>query len=81
MVFILFFVLPSLQKRAKGQYLFFKVCEALNLLEKDYFGLSYKDNADQTVKSFFCTSFLYSKRLFQNSKHITKYKLLLYIKP
>ncbi|CAB1342816.1 unnamed protein product, partial [Coregonus sp. 'balchen'] len=35
-------------KRAKGQYLFFKVCEALNLLEKDYFGLSYKDNADQT---------------------------------
>uniref|UniRef100_A0A4W5NSQ9 Erythrocyte membrane protein band 4.1 like 2 n=1 Tax=Hucho hucho TaxID=62062 RepID=A0A4W5NSQ9_9TELE len=34
-------------KRAKGQYLFFKVCEALNLLEKDYFGLSYKDNADQ----------------------------------
>uniref|UniRef100_A0A8C8GF38 FERM domain-containing protein n=1 Tax=Oncorhynchus tshawytscha TaxID=74940 RepID=A0A8C8GF38_ONCTS len=36
------------EKRAKGQYLFFKVCEALNLLEKDYFGLSYKDNADQT---------------------------------
>uniref|UniRef100_A0A674B2V2 Erythrocyte membrane protein band 4.1 like 2 n=1 Tax=Salmo trutta TaxID=8032 RepID=A0A674B2V2_SALTR len=44
----LLFVLPSLQKRAKGQYLFLKVCEALNLLEKDYFGLSYKDNADQT---------------------------------
>uniref|UniRef100_A0A674A2G0 Erythrocyte membrane protein band 4.1 like 2 n=1 Tax=Salmo trutta TaxID=8032 RepID=A0A674A2G0_SALTR len=35
-------------KRAKGQYLFFKVYEALNLLEKDYFGLSYKDNSDQT---------------------------------
>uniref|UniRef100_A0A8B9LPL8 Erythrocyte membrane protein band 4.1 like 2 n=1 Tax=Astyanax mexicanus TaxID=7994 RepID=A0A8B9LPL8_ASTMX len=28
-------------------YLFFKVCEHLNLLEKDYFGLSFKDNADQ----------------------------------
>ncbi|XP_029487117.1 protein 4.1-like isoform X6 [Oncorhynchus nerka] len=36
----------EVEKRAKGQYLFFKVCEALNLLEKDYFGLSYK-NADQ----------------------------------
>uniref|UniRef100_A0AAX7UVQ8 FERM domain-containing protein n=1 Tax=Astatotilapia calliptera TaxID=8154 RepID=A0AAX7UVQ8_ASTCA len=34
-------------KRAKGQYLFFKVCEHLNLLEKDYFGLTYKDNHDQ----------------------------------
>uniref|UniRef100_A0A8C7IZ54 Erythrocyte membrane protein band 4.1 like 2 n=1 Tax=Oncorhynchus kisutch TaxID=8019 RepID=A0A8C7IZ54_ONCKI len=38
----------EVEKRAKGQYLFFKVYEALNLLEKDYFGLSYKDNADQT---------------------------------
>ncbi|KAG5276963.1 hypothetical protein AALO_G00111910 [Alosa alosa] len=35
------------EKRAKGQYLFFKVCEQLNLLEKDYFGLCFKDNADQ----------------------------------
>ncbi|KAI5094584.1 band 4.1-like protein 2, partial [Silurus meridionalis] len=35
------------QKRAKGQILFQKVCERLNLLEKDYFGLSIKDNADQ----------------------------------
>uniref|UniRef100_A0A8C7T0E4 Erythrocyte membrane protein band 4.1 like 2 n=1 Tax=Oncorhynchus mykiss TaxID=8022 RepID=A0A8C7T0E4_ONCMY len=34
----------EVEKRAKGQYLFFKVYEALNLLEKDYFGLSYKDN-------------------------------------
>uniref|UniRef100_A0A8C7V4M6 Erythrocyte membrane protein band 4.1 like 2 n=1 Tax=Oncorhynchus mykiss TaxID=8022 RepID=A0A8C7V4M6_ONCMY len=38
----------EVEKRAKGQYLFFKVCETLNLLEKDYFGLSFKDNADQT---------------------------------
>uniref|UniRef100_A0A668AN27 Erythrocyte membrane protein band 4.1 like 2 n=1 Tax=Myripristis murdjan TaxID=586833 RepID=A0A668AN27_9TELE len=36
-----------LNKRAKGQYLFFKVCEHLNLLEKDYFGLTYKDNHEQ----------------------------------
>uniref|UniRef100_A0A8C1NP84 FERM domain-containing protein n=1 Tax=Cyprinus carpio TaxID=7962 RepID=A0A8C1NP84_CYPCA len=34
-------------KRAKGQYLFFQVCDHLNLLEKDYFGLSFKDNAEQ----------------------------------
>lgn len=40
---------PSLQKRAKGQYLFFKVCEHLNLMEKDYFGLAYVDNHEQTV--------------------------------
>ncbi|XP_046878270.1 band 4.1-like protein 2 isoform X9 [Hypomesus transpacificus] len=37
----------EVEKRAKGQFLFFKVCEHLNLLEKDYFGLSYRDNADQ----------------------------------
>ncbi|KAL4649099.1 band 4.1-like protein 2 [Arapaima gigas] len=36
----------EVEKRAKGHFLFFKVCEHLNLLEKDYFGLSYKDNAD-----------------------------------
>lgn len=38
-----------LQKRAKGQFLFFKVCEHLNLLEKDYFGLCFKDSTDQKV--------------------------------
>ncbi|XP_051500780.1 band 4.1-like protein 2 isoform X8 [Myxocyprinus asiaticus] len=37
----------EVEKRAKGQYLFFEVCEHLNLLEKDYFALSFKDNADQ----------------------------------
>uniref|UniRef100_G3PIE8 Erythrocyte membrane protein band 4.1 like 2 n=1 Tax=Gasterosteus aculeatus aculeatus TaxID=481459 RepID=G3PIE8_GASAC len=36
------------QKRAKGQFLFFKVCEHLNLMEKDYFGLFYMDNHAQT---------------------------------
>lgn len=43
------FVSVTPQKRAKGQYLFFKVCEHLNLLEKDYFGLTYKDNHEQKV--------------------------------
>ncbi|KAM9703690.1 band 4.1-like protein 2 isoform 12-T14 [Menidia menidia] len=37
----------EVEKRAKGQYLFFKVCEHLNLLEKDYFGLTYKDSHEQ----------------------------------
>ncbi|XP_058249491.1 band 4.1-like protein 2 isoform X3 [Hemibagrus wyckioides] len=37
----------EVEKRAKGQILFQQVCEHLNLLEKDYFGLSFKDNADQ----------------------------------
>ncbi|KAA0705136.1 Band 4.1-like protein 3 4.1B [Triplophysa tibetana] len=32
------------EKRDKGQVLFDKVCEHLNLLEKDYFGITYRDN-------------------------------------
>uniref|UniRef100_A0A673H121 Band 4.1-like protein 2 n=1 Tax=Sinocyclocheilus rhinocerous TaxID=307959 RepID=A0A673H121_9TELE len=31
-----------------SQYLFFQVCDHLNLLEKDYFGLSFKDNGEQS---------------------------------
>lgn len=38
------------QKRAKGQMLFDKVCEHLNLLEKDYFGITYRDVENQKVK-------------------------------
>uniref|UniRef100_A0ABM5G5F8 Band 4.1-like protein 2 isoform X12 n=1 Tax=Pogona vitticeps TaxID=103695 RepID=A0ABM5G5F8_9SAUR len=37
----------DLEKKAKGQVLFDKVCEHLNLLEKDYFGLLFQDHADQ----------------------------------
>ncbi|XP_068087662.1 band 4.1-like protein 2 isoform X13 [Hyperolius riggenbachi] len=36
----------DIEKRAKGQVLFGKVCEHLNLLETDYFGLIYRDNTD-----------------------------------
>ncbi|XP_043922441.1 band 4.1-like protein 3 [Protopterus annectens] len=35
------------EKRSKGQMLFDKVCEHLNLLEKDYFGLTYRDSENQ----------------------------------
>nr|XP_009687108.1 PREDICTED: band 4.1-like protein 2 isoform X6 [Struthio camelus australis] len=37
----------DLEKRAKGQVLFDRVCEHLNLLEKDYFGLLFHENSDQ----------------------------------
>lgn len=41
-----------LQKRAKGQVLFDRVCEHLNLLEKDYFGLLFPENAEHKVSDF-----------------------------
>ncbi|XP_054984807.1 band 4.1-like protein 3 isoform X14 [Sorex araneus] len=37
----------DVEKRSRGQVLFDKVCEHLNLLEKDYFGLTYKDAENQ----------------------------------
>ncbi|KAM4704725.1 band 4.1-like protein 3 isoform 2-T2 [Rhinophrynus dorsalis] len=37
----------EVEKRSRGQVLFDKVCEHLNLLEKDYFGLTYKDSENQ----------------------------------
>nr|XP_044998591.1 band 4.1-like protein 3 isoform X14 [Jaculus jaculus] len=37
----------DVEKRARGQVLFEKVCEHLNLLEKDYFGLTYRDAENQ----------------------------------
>ncbi|XP_064303358.1 band 4.1-like protein 2 isoform X5 [Phalacrocorax carbo] len=37
----------DLEKRAKGQVLFDKVCDHLNLLEKDYFGLLFYENSEQ----------------------------------
>ncbi|XP_061110134.1 band 4.1-like protein 3 isoform X11 [Conger conger] len=35
------------EKRAKGQVLFGKVCEQLNLLERDYFGITFRDVDNQ----------------------------------
>ncbi|GAB1294994.1 Band 4.1-like protein 2 [Apodemus speciosus] len=37
----------DLEKRAKGQALFDRVCEHLNLLEKDYFGLIIQEHPEQ----------------------------------
>uniref|UniRef100_A0A672LJ86 Erythrocyte membrane protein band 4.1-like 3b n=1 Tax=Sinocyclocheilus grahami TaxID=75366 RepID=A0A672LJ86_SINGR len=49
-LFIQFFKKLTLMtgfKRAKGQVLFDKVCDHLNLLEKDYFGMTYRDAENQ----------------------------------
>uniref|UniRef100_A0A669P5N4 Erythrocyte membrane protein band 4.1 like 2 n=1 Tax=Phasianus colchicus TaxID=9054 RepID=A0A669P5N4_PHACC len=48
----------DLEKRAKGQILFDKVCEHLNLLEKDYFGLLFYENSDQKVMCFYDAMYL-----------------------
>ncbi|MCJ8745111.1 hypothetical protein PDJAM_G00126650 [Pangasius djambal] len=37
----------TVEKKAKGQVLFDKVCDHLNLVEKDYFGLTYRDAEHQ----------------------------------
>ncbi|XP_067836821.1 band 4.1-like protein 3a isoform X13 [Heptranchias perlo] len=37
----------EVEKRARGQVLFDKVCGQLNLLEKDYFGLTFRDSENQ----------------------------------
>uniref|UniRef100_A0A673HD40 FERM domain-containing protein n=1 Tax=Sinocyclocheilus rhinocerous TaxID=307959 RepID=A0A673HD40_9TELE len=42
----------SISKRAKGQVLFDKVCDHLNLLEKDYFGITYRDAENQMFSCF-----------------------------
>lgn len=46
----LFVTRLSPQKRDKGQILFDKVCEHLNLLEKDYFGITFRDVENQKVR-------------------------------
>ena len=45
------FVWVFLQKHCKGQALLDMVCEHLNLLEKDYFGLMYSDAESQKVSA------------------------------
>lgn len=43
------FVFVCLQRKAKGQDLFDKICEYINLAEKDYFGLNFIDKHGYTV--------------------------------
>ncbi|XP_075878085.1 band 4.1-like protein 3b isoform X5 [Nelusetta ayraudi] len=37
----------DVEKRTKGHFVFDKVCDHLNLLEKDYFGITYRDIENQ----------------------------------
>ena len=42
-------VVVFVQKQAKGQDLFGKVCEHIGVTEKDYFGCSFKDSKNVRV--------------------------------
>uniref|UniRef100_A0A9J8ANT9 Erythrocyte membrane protein band 4.1-like 3b n=1 Tax=Cyprinus carpio carpio TaxID=630221 RepID=A0A9J8ANT9_CYPCA len=64
----------SARKRAKGQVLFDKVCDHLNLLEKDYFGISYRDAENQ--KNWLDVSKEMKKQISS-----TSHKLLLCLHP
>uniref|UniRef100_A0A8C1VZQ3 Erythrocyte membrane protein band 4.1-like 3b n=1 Tax=Cyprinus carpio TaxID=7962 RepID=A0A8C1VZQ3_CYPCA len=85
----------SVEKRAKGQVLFDRVCDHLNLLEKDYFGISYRDAENQKVlvssyRKFLCFSagpwnFAFSVKFYppdptQLSEDITRYYLCLQLR-
>lgn len=39
-------ILGLLQRKARGQELLDMICQSMNLLEKDYFGLIYEDRYD-----------------------------------
>uniref|UniRef100_A0A674JZ55 Erythrocyte membrane protein band 4.1 like 3 n=1 Tax=Terrapene triunguis TaxID=2587831 RepID=A0A674JZ55_9SAUR len=67
----------EVEKRSRGQILFDKVCEHLNLLEKDYFGLTYRDMENQ--KFSFNVKF-YPPDPSQLSEDITRYYLCLQLR-
>lgn len=46
------------QKKALGSVLYERVCDHLDLLEKEFFGLTYRDPLDGTLVS--CTPTLYN---------------------
>ncbi|XP_043116146.1 band 4.1-like protein 3b isoform X2 [Puntigrus tetrazona] len=86
----------TVEKRAKGQALFDKVCDHLNLLEKDYFGITYRDaenqknwlDASKEMKKQISTgpwSFAFSVKFYppdpaQLSEDITRYYLCLQLR-
>ena len=47
------------QRDVKGQSVFDEVCKTLDLLEKDYFGLRYVDDAKQRVSSRYSANWLF----------------------
>ncbi|XP_077096581.1 protein 4.1-like isoform X11 [Siphateles boraxobius] len=86
----------TLEKRAKGQALFEKVCDHLNLLEKDYFGITYRDaespknwlDTSKEIKKLISTgpwNFAFNVKFYppdpaQLSEDITRYYLCLQLR-
>lgn len=86
----------TLEKRAKGQALFEKVCDHLNLLEKDYFGITYRDaespknwlDTTKEIKKLISTgpwNFAFNVKFYppdpaQLSEDITRYYLCLQLR-
>ncbi|XDV28349.1 hypothetical protein PO909_031682 [Leuciscus waleckii] len=86
----------TLEKRAKGQVLFEKVCDHLNLLEKDYFGITYRDaespknwlDTSKEIKKLISTgpwNFAFNVKFYppdpaQLSEDITRYYLCLQLR-
>ncbi|XP_058600462.1 band 4.1-like protein 3b isoform X2 [Onychostoma macrolepis] len=86
----------TVEKRANGQVLFNKVCDHLNLLEKDYFGITFRDaenqkswlDASKEMKKQISTgpwSFAFSVKFYppdpaQLSEDITRYYLCLQLR-
>uniref|UniRef100_A0A3B4YN12 FERM domain-containing protein n=1 Tax=Seriola lalandi dorsalis TaxID=1841481 RepID=A0A3B4YN12_SERLL len=78
----------NVEKRAKGQVLFDKVCDHLNLLEKDYFGITHRDVENQ--KCSFCVTagpwnFAFNVKFYppdpsQLTEDITRYYLCLQLR-
>lgn len=82
-----------MQRKSKGQDLLDKVCENLNLLEKDYFGLTYEDRhdphnwleMDKRIGKFVKSKFFLMKFLFFFNREQAKttcdliYSLCIYV--
>uniref|UniRef100_A0A3B3WEB1 FERM domain-containing protein n=1 Tax=Poecilia mexicana TaxID=48701 RepID=A0A3B3WEB1_9TELE len=81
-----------LTKHSKGQTLMDMVCEHLNLLEKDYFGLTFADTESQKVSGFStrtnsrgCIGFAFAVKFYppdpsQLTEDITRYYLCLQLR-
>lgn len=70
-------VIIMLQRKAKGENLLEKVCDHINLLERDYFGLTYEDKNDprnwvELDKRI--GKFIKSKKYFVNKLNINTLK-------
>uniref|UniRef100_A0A673CQZ0 FERM domain containing 5 n=1 Tax=Sphaeramia orbicularis TaxID=375764 RepID=A0A673CQZ0_9TELE len=77
----------TIQRDAKGQYLFDLICHHLNLLEKDYFGIRYVDPDKQRVSvsqppfTMCLRVKFYPPEPAALKEEITRYDLLLLLSP